>query len=101
MLKPLKIILNSIKSIEFKICIDAGLNFNMAIEKLDGKGDVEEKEKTEKIFEKKGLERPVGTWETKRKQYFDIHSGKVKERSGQTLDYYNIKRGDDGTCCFQ
>ena len=96
MLKPLKIILNSIKSNEFKICIDAGLNFKVAITKADGKGHVEEEDKMDKIFEKKGLERPVGTWETKRKQYFDIHSGKVKERSGQTLDYYNIKRGDDG-----
>ena len=40
----------------------------MAIEKLDGKGDVEEKEKTEKIFDKKGLGRPVGTSETKSEQ---------------------------------
>ena len=51
----------------------------------------------DKIFEKKGLGRPVGMWETKRNQYFDmISNGKVNEPRGQTLDYYNIKRGDDG-----
>ena len=89
--KQLKIILDSIKSIEFKV--DAGLNFN----KDNTKDTAEEKDKMDKIFEKKGLGRPVGTWDTKRKQYFDmINSGKIKEPRGQTIDYYNIKRGDDG-----
>ena len=51
----------------------------------------------DKIFEKKGLARPVVLWETKRKHYFDmISNGKVNEPRGQTLDYYNVKRGDDG-----
>ena len=53
----------------------------------------------DKIFEKKGLGRPVGMSETKRKHYFEmINNGKLNEPKGQTLDYYNdnIKRGDDG-----
>ena len=51
----------------------------------------------DKIFEKKGLARPVGLWETKRKHYFDmISNGKVNEPRGQTLDYHDVKRGDDG-----
>ena len=93
--KRLKIIMDSIKSIEFKV--DAGLNFNMAMNKIDGKDNADEKEKMDKIFEKKGLGRPKGDWDTKRKQYFDmINNGKIKEPRGQTLEYYNIKKGDDG-----
>ena len=58
--------MDSIKSIEFKV--DAGLNFNMAMNKVDGKD-----------FEKMGLGRPKGDWDTKRKQYFDmINNGKSK-----------------------
>ena len=58
---------------------------------------MDEKEKMDKIFEKKGLGRPVGTWNKKKKQYFDmITNGKVKEPSGNTLDYYNIKKCHHG-----
>ena len=93
--KQLKIILDSIKSIEFKV--DTGLNFNMAMNKILGNDNADEKEKMDKIFEKRGLGRPVGTWDTKRKQYFDmINNSKIKEPRGQTLEYYNIKKGDDG-----
>ena len=62
--KHLKIILDSIKSIEFKV--DGGLNFQHGDEKNYGKENAYEKEKIDKIFEKKGLGRPVGTWDTKR-----------------------------------
>ena len=59
--------------------------------------NAEEKEKMDKIFEKKGLGRLKGDWDTKGKQYFDmINNGKIKEPQGQTLEYYNIKKGDDG-----
>ena len=93
--KQLKIILDRIKSIEFKV--DTGLNFNMAMNKVLGSDNADEKEKMDKIFEKRGLGRPVGTWDTKRKQYFDmISNSKIKEPRGQTLEYYNIKKGDDG-----
>ena len=78
--KQLKIILDSIKSIEFKV--DTGLNFNMAMNKILGNDNADEKEKMDKIFEKRGLGLgcPVGTWDTKRKQYFDmINNSKIKE----------------------
>ena len=69
----------------------------MAMKKIDRKDNADEKEKMDKIFEKNGLGRPKGDWDTKRKQYFDmIHSGKTKEPRGQTLEYYISKKGDDG-----
>ena len=66
--KRLTIIMDSIKSIEFKV--DAGLNVNMAMNKIDGKDNADEKEKMDKIFEKKGLGRPKGDWGTKRQHIF-------------------------------
>ena len=54
--------------------------------------NADEKEKMDKMFEK-GLGRPKGDWDTKRKRYFDmINNGKIKEPRGQTLEYYNIKK---------
>ena len=44
----------------------------------------------DKILEKKGLGRSVGTWETKRKQYSDM-------KDSPRTNYYSIKGGDDGT----
>ena len=56
----------------------------------------EEKEKIEKIFEKKGIGRPTGSYETKQKKYCDMsNSTKNKTPKQQTLDYYKIKN-DDG-----
>ena len=83
--------LDSIKSIEFKV--NAGLNLNMAMNKIDGKENVEEKENTNKIFAKKGLGRPpVGTWDTKRKQYFDMrNSGKSKNHEGKLWTIESLK----------
>ena len=93
--KQLKIILDSIKSIEFKV--DAGLNFNMAMNKIDGKDNAEEKEKMDKIFEKRGLGRPIADFETKRKTYYDmVVSGKIKMPRDTILQYYNIHRCVDG-----
>ena len=59
--KQLKIVLDSIKSIEFKV--NAGLNLNMAMNKTDGKIMRVRKKRwiMDKIFEKWGLGRPVGT----------------------------------------
>ena len=62
-------------------------------EKLD-KQDVktpEEREKIDKIFEKKQIGRPVGDYQTKRKQYHKmLLEGKIKEPKEQTLLYYKI-----------
>ena len=80
--------MDSIESVEFQI--DAGLNVNVAINKVDGKGIVEEKEKTDKTLEKQGLGRPVGTLETKRKRYFDmINNGKNKPKNQEGRLYKN------------
>ena len=45
--KQLKVILDSIKSIESKV--DAGLNLNMAMNKIDGKDNAHEKEQMDTI----------------------------------------------------
>ena len=53
----------------------------------------EEKEKIDKIFEKKQIGRPVGDYNSKRKQYHKmLLEGKIKEPKEQTLLYYKIFR---------
>ena len=53
----------------------------------------EEKEKIDKIFEKKQIGRPVGDYDSKRKQYHKmLLEGKIKEPKEQTLLYYKIFR---------
>ena len=61
--------MDSIKSIEFKV--DAGLNLNMAMamNKVEGKDNADEKEKPDKIFQAKSIGRPKGELHEKRKQY--------------------------------
>ena len=74
-------------------------------EKLDHKTSFNEtkvrddKSRMDKIFEKKQIGRPVGSWESKREQYFEmIKLGKIKQPKQDTLDYYQINRNpDDGT----
>ena len=56
--KQLKIIMDSTKSIEFKV--DAGLNLNIAINNLAGKGNADEKVKMDKTFQAKSIGRPKG-----------------------------------------
>ena len=60
-------------------------------EKLNGKKE-ENKENEKDIinnaFEKKQIGRPVGSWEDKRKQYFEwITSGKITQPKEDTLAY--------------
>ena len=53
----------------------------------------EEKEKIDKIFEKKQIGRPVGDYDSKRKQYHKmLLEGKIKEPKEATLIYYKIFR---------
>ena len=71
-------------------------------EKLDAKSVVkaeskdEEKERMDKIFEKRQVGRPRGEFPNKQKQYLDmLNNGKIKQPKQQTLDYYSIiKEGD-------
>ena len=75
---------------------------NKAIEKLDvlvknkpsNDNDADaEKERMDKIFEKKQVGRPAGTYETKQKQYLAmLNEGKIKMPKSQTLEFYKIER---------
>ena len=77
--------------------------FKRLEEKLEGnkKEDKEEnkendKEKMDKIFAKKQIGRPVGTWESKREQYADmLNKGKIGQPKESTLDYYKIVKVKD------
>ena len=72
------------------------------MEKLDNtkpvveKSSEEEKEKMNKIFEKKQIGRPVGDFDTKRVQYLKmLNENKIKQPKTTTLEYYGIdKQGD-------
>ena len=71
------------------------------MEKLDNTKPVEktpeeEKERIDKIFQKKQLGRPVGDFDTKRIQYLKmLNENKIKQPKTTTLEYYGIdKQGD-------
>ena len=65
-------------------------------EKLNGKKEENkenDKDRINKAFEKKQIGRPVGSWEDKRKQYFEwITSGKITQPKEDTLAYYKINK---------
>ena len=76
-------------------------SFGKLMEKLDStkpleKTPEEEKERIDKIFEKKQIGRPSGTFDTKRVQYLRmLNESKIKQPKQQTLEYYGIdKQGD-------
>ena len=79
--KKLKELLEMVKSIDAKV----GIKPNWAEEK---EKDDDKKEKMNRIFEKKQIRRPVGTWESKREQYYEmVVKGKIKQPKQDTLDY--------------
>ena len=84
--KQLKLVLAKLDEIDKKI--DAVVSARPA--------DEDEKAKVEKIFEKKGIGRPAGSYETKQEQYVKmLNDGKIKQPKEQTLEYYKIvKIGD-------
>ena len=71
------------------------------MEKLDNTKPVEktpeeEKEWIDKIFEKKQIGRPSGTFDTKRVQYLKmLNDQKIKQPKTATLEYYNIEKDGD------
>lgn len=75
---------------------------NKAIEKLDvlvknkpsNDNDADaEKERMDKIFEKKAVGRPRGSFEEKQQQYLKmLNEGKIKMPKAQTLEFYKIER---------
>ena len=66
-------------------------------EKLNKNDD--SKDKVNKSFEKRQIGRPVGSFESKRIQYYDmVVKGKITTPKQETLDYYKInKNPDDNT----
>ena len=84
--KNVKLLYEMIKTIDQKL--DAKAN--------KPKNNNEEKEKIDKIFEKKGIGRPSGDYDTKRKKYCDmLNTGQIKSPKEQTLEYYKIIKEDD------
>ena len=71
------------------------------MEKLDNTKPVEktpeeEKERIDKIFEKKQIGHPSGTFDTKRVQYLKmLNENKIKQPKQQTLEYYGIQKDGD------
>ena len=71
------------------------------MEKLDNTKPVEktpeeEKERIDKIFQKKQLGRPVGDFDSKRLQYLKmLNDNKIKQPKQQTLEYYGINKDGD------
>ena len=58
---------------------------------VENKTTDEEKEKMDKIFEKRQIGRPAGDFNSKRRQYFElIKAKKIKQPKQQTLEYYKI-----------
>ena len=74
------------------------------MEKLDKpveKTPEEEKEKMDKIFEKKQIGRPVGDFDSKRLQYLKmLNDNKIKQPKQQTLEYYGINKDGDKYVLF-
>ena len=61
----------------------------------------EEKEKMDKIFEKKQIGRPVGDFDSKRVQYLKmLNDNKIKQPKQQTLEYYGINKDGDKYVLF-
>ena len=71
------------------------------MEKLDNTKPVEktpeeEKEKLNKIFEKKQIGRPVGDFDTKRVQYLKmLNENKIKMPKTATMEFYGINKDGD------
>ena len=63
------------------------------LDKKDEKTQDEVKEEVSKAFERKNLGRPVGTFESKREQYFKmLTDGKIRNAKQMTLEYYRIAK---------
>ena len=83
----------NVKSLMFSI--------DKLMEKLDNTKPVEktpeeEKERIDKIFQKKQLGRPVGDFDSKRLQYLKmLNENKIKQPKTTTLEYYGINKDGD------
>ena len=86
----------NVKSLMFSI--------DKLMEKLDKpveRTPEEEKERIDKIFEKKQIGRPSGTFDTKRVQYLKmLNENKIKMPKTATLEYYGINKEGDKYVLF-
>ena len=59
--------------------------------------DEDDKDKMDKILEKKGLGRPKGPFEDKQKQYVEmLNKGRIKQPNGETIEYYKLLKNEEG-----
>ena len=85
--KNVKLLYEMIKTIDEKL--DAKAN--------EPKDNNEEKEKIDKIFEKKGIGRPSGDYDTKRKKYCDmLNKGQIKSPKTGTIEFYKLFKNEEG-----
>ena len=57
----------------------------------------DDKEKMNKIFEKKQIGRPAGSFEDKQKQYMDmLNKNKIKSPKQETIEFYKLFKNEEG-----
>ena len=57
----------------------------------------DDKEKMDKIFEKKQIGRPAGSFEDKQKQYMDmLNKNKIKSPKQETIEFYKLFKNEEG-----
>ena len=57
----------------------------------------DDKEKMDKIFEKKQIGRPAGSFEDKQKQYMEmLNKGRIKQPKSETIEYYKLFKNEEG-----
>ena len=85
--KNVKLLYEMIKTIDQKL--DAKAN--------EPKNSNEEKEKIDKIFEKKQIGRPSGSFQDKQKQYMDmLNKNKIKSPKTETIEFYKLFKNEEG-----
>ena len=85
--KQVKLVLTKLEEIDKKI------GTAMTVKNVDAD---DEKEKMDKIFKAKSIGRPVGSYETKQKQYLNmLNEHKIKQPKSATTEYYRIVKDGD------
>ena len=83
--KHLKLILAKVEDIDKKI------DGVVSVKPAD-----DDKSKIENAFNKKGIGRPVGSYESKQEQYLKmLNDNKIKQPKEQTLEFYRIVKDGD------
>ena len=57
----------------------------------------DDKDKMDKIFEKKQIGRPSGSFQDKQKQYMDmLNKNKIKSPKQETIEFYKLFKNEEG-----